>query len=122
MKPTKFKTELATQLSIFRKVLKQHFPEFKFSLVKTGPSNVSIALIQGPEGILENGKKYENVNHYHLDNITNPTKRCIFGNLKHLVERHFTITYRETGEYGNQPNLYVEYSIGDWNKDYNAHI
>ena len=81
-----------------RNELKNALPAYKFSVTKRHWNGVSIVILAGPAKLTE--KDYEQVNVYYID------------------EQPEGVTYRETGDYGTQPDFYVNIRIGDYGKPY----
>lgn len=104
-----------------REELKREFPDFKFSIRKDGYNGVRIAILSAPINLLEGepeGTKYVDVNHYYIDEHFKdvPAVRDVLKKIYGIASRG--VTYRETGDYGTQPDFYVYIKIGDSDKPF----
>ena len=97
-----------------RKQLKSEFPQIKFSITKRHYNAMTIAIMEAPCELSETG--YEQVNEYWIHEHYEGVKKDILMRIKDIA---FTgISYRETGDYGNQPDFYVSIHIGKWDKKF----
>lgn len=101
-----------------RTALKENFPSMKFSVIKRHYSSISITLLSSELNLLSEEKSYEQINECWIENIQNISKRILFGTIDSIVHDICQITYRETGDYGTQPSMYINYSIGNFDKPY----
>jgi hypothetical protein len=104
-----------------REELKREFPDFKFSIRKDGYNGVRIAILSAPINLLEGepeGTKYVDVNNYYIDeNFKDvPAVRDVLKKIYGIASRG--VTYRETGDYGTQPDFYVYIKIGEYDKPF----
>ena len=104
-----------------REELKREFPDFKFSIRKDGYNGVRIAILSAPINLLEGepeGTKYIDVNNYYIDeNFKDvPAVRDVLKKIYGIASRG--VTYRETGDYGTQPDFYVYIKIGEYDKPF----
>lgn len=104
-----------------REELKREFPDFKFSIRKDGYNGVRIAILSAPINLLEGepeGTKYVDVNNYYIDEHFKdvPAVRDVLKKIYGIASRG--VTYRETGDYGTQPDFYVYIKIGDSDKPF----
>jgi hypothetical protein len=98
-----------------RTALKNEFPALKFSITKRDYNSMYITILSGN---VDFDTTYSQVNNYwfeeHYTGQALETLKRIFDIANNMAD----ITYRETGDYGNQPSFYIYVSIGDWNKPY----
>jgi hypothetical protein len=113
-----FKSTTETVAEI-RAELKKEFPDFKFSVRKRDYNSMNITILSAPINLLEGSdKKYERVNEYYIEDHykDNPKVRDILKKIKNIAFKD--VTYRETGDYGNQPSFYITISIGEYDKPF----
>jgi len=101
-----------------RAILKQEFPQAKFSITKRDYNSMSIAILSAPINFLTEGQKYESANNYYIEShyASNPKALKMLTRINEVA--HEGVTYRETGDYGTQPSFYVDITIGRWDKPY----
>jgi hypothetical protein len=97
-----------------RNELKNVLPAYKFSVTKRHYNGVSIVILSGPEKLTEN--KYEQVNVYYIEEQQEGVKKNVLNIINTIANKG--VTYRETGDYGMQPDFYVNIKIGDYGKEY----
>jgi hypothetical protein len=97
-----------------RKQLNAEFPTFKFSITKRHYNAMTIAIMEAPIELSETG--YEQINEYWINERYEGAKKDILMRIKDISFKG--ITYRETGDYGNQPDFYVNIHIGKWDKNF----
>ena len=97
-----------------RNQLKSEFPEIKFSVTKKDWNGVNVSIVKSPYDLTQ--ENYEQVNHYHIANFYEGKKKEILLRVKEIANQG--VNYRETGDYGTQPDFYVSINIGQWNKPY----
>jgi hypothetical protein len=97
-----------------RTQLKSEFPEIKFSVTKRDWNGVSISIMQSPYDLTE--KQHEQVNQYRINDWYEGKPKEILSKIYQIA--NLGVSYRETGDYGTQPDFYVSINIGQWNKPY----
>jgi hypothetical protein len=102
------------RVKTIRNELKNALPAFKFSVTKRHYNGVSIQILSGPAKLTEQG--YENVNVYYISEQPEGVKKNVLNVINTIASEG--VTYRETGDYGTQPDFYVNIKIGDYNKPY----
>ena len=101
------------RVKAIRNELKNVLPAYKFSITKRHWNGVNIKLLSGPKLIDED---YKDVNVYYIDETYTGATRNVLTIINKIA--HEGVTYRETGDYGTQPDFYVHIRIGDYNKPY----
>ena len=91
----------AERVAQIRAKLKEKYPYIKFSITKDGYNGVNIRILEAPIDFSdkENQKAKEA-----LEDIENIASEGV--------------TYRETGDYGNQPDFYVWVRVGTYDKPF----
>ena len=101
------------RVKIIRNELKNVLPAYKFSVTKRHYNGVNIVVLSGPAKLTET---YESVNHYYIDESTDPIKKNVIKTIDNIASEG--VTYRETGDYGTQPDFYVNIKIGEYDRHY----
>ena len=102
-----------------RNVLKKEFPEFKFSVRRSGGSSIHVDILEAPFNMLTEGSNYEQVNQFY---IAEHYKH--FPKISRVLLRIYEILKEgnyienEDGDYGSIPHFYVNISIGNWEKPF----
>jgi hypothetical protein len=110
----------AQQVSEKRKALKKALPEFKFSVVRDGYSGIRVAILSGNIDLLPDSEnKYEQVNHFHIENFYSnyPETKSILLKVNDILN-HNNYTESYDYDYGSIPSFYVSLNIGKWNQPY----
>ena len=97
-----------------RNELKNVLPAYKFSVTKRHYNGVIIVILSGPAKLTE--KNYEDVNVYYIDEQPEGVKKNVLNIVNSIASEG--VTYRETGDYGTQPDFYVNIKIGEFSKPY----
>lgn len=97
-----------------RKELKATFPNFKFSVIKNHYNSMSVYILSAPYQMTE--EKYEQVNEYHIDRFYEGQTKEDLLKIKEILTRD--VSYRETGDYGVQPDFYTNITIGKWDRPF----
>ena len=93
--------------------LKNALPAYKFSVTKRHYNGVSIVILSGPAKLTENN---EDVNIWYIHEQEEGVKKNVLNIINTIASEG--VTYRETGDYGTQPDFYVNIKIGEFNKPY----
>ena len=96
-----------------RNELKNVLPAYKFSVTKRHYNGVTIVILSGPAKLTET---HESVNHYYINENTDPVKRNVLTIIDKIANEG--VSYRETGDYGTQPDFYVNIKIGEYDRHY----
>ena len=96
-----------------RNELKNVLPAYKFSVTKRHYNGVTIVILSGPTKLTET---HESVNHYYINESTDPVKRNVLTIIDKIANEG--VSYRETGDYGWQPDFYVNIKIGEYDRYY----
>lgn len=112
--------KVSERVSQIREKIKKEFPDFKFSITKKD-NGVRIAILSAPINLLEgteNERKYTSVNNFYIDEHYKdyPEVRDALKKIDSIASEG--VTYHETGDYGRQPNFYVDITIGQWDKPF----
>ena len=94
--------------------LKNALPAYKFSVTKRHWNGVNIVILSGPAKLTE--ENYEDVNVYYIDEKPEGVKKNVLNVVYKIASEG--VIYRETGDYGTQPDFYVNIKIGEFNKPY----
>ncbi len=94
--------------------LKNALPAYKFSVTKRHYNGVSIVILSGPAKLTE--ENYEQVNTWYIYDQPEGVKKNVLNVINTIASEG--VTYRETGDYGTQPDFYVNIKIGEFNKPY----
>jgi hypothetical protein len=97
-----------------RTKLKSLFPEVKFSVTKRHYNSMSISILSSPYDLTN--EQHEQVNQWRIDEWHEGKAKEILTKVYEVSSEG--ITYRETGDYGTQPDFYVSINIGKWDKPY----
>jgi hypothetical protein len=97
-----------------RNELKNVLPAYKFSVTKRHYNGVSIVILSGPAKLTE--QNYEDVNVYYINEQPEGVKKNVLNIVNSIASEG--VTYRETGDYGTQPDFYVNIKIGEFSKPY----
>ena len=104
---------MTEKIAEIRKNLKSTFPNFKFSIRKRHYCALTIALLASP---IDFGAEYKSISEYWIEKEFKGEQLDV---LKKIVDISFKdVIYRETGDYGTQPDFYIHIKIGDYNKPY----
>ena len=101
------------RVKIIRNELKNVLPAYKFSVTKRHYNGVNVTILSGPEKLTET---YENVNNYYINEQEEGTKKNVLTIVDKIANKG--VTYRETGDYGSQPDFYVNIKIGEYDRHY----
>jgi hypothetical protein len=102
------------RIAEIRKQLKEAFKGYKFSVVKRHYNGVDIAVLSAPYPMTD--AQHQTVNPYYIrESFEGRTQEDL---LKIREIAYSGVTYRETGDYGSQPDLYIDISIGKWNRPF----
>jgi hypothetical protein len=96
-----------------RTELKNALPKCKFSIRKNDYNSMSIYLLSSP---VDFGTDRRQVNHYWIHENYEGEQKEILMTIKEIAFKG--INYRETGDYGTQPDFYIDLSIGKYDKPY----
>lgn len=107
MKSTERVKEIRTQL-------KKEFPEIKFSVTKRDWNGVNISIMKSPYDLVQ--ENYVQINHYYIDKYYEGKTKDILLRIKEIANEG--VSYRETGDYGTQPDFYISINIGQWDRPY----
>jgi hypothetical protein len=102
------------RVKTIRNELKNVLPAYKFSVTKRHWNGVSIVILSGPAKLTE--EDYEQVNTWYIDEQPEGVKKNVLNIVNKIASEG--VTYRETGDYGTQPDFYVNIKIGEFNKPY----
>ena len=102
------------RVKTIRNELKNVLPAYKFSVTKRHYNGVSIVILSGPAKLTD--ENYEQVNSWCIDEQPEGVKKNVLNIVNKIASEG--VTYRETGDYGTQPDFYVNIKIGDYNKPY----
>ena len=102
------------RVSEIRQTLKSEFKGYKFSVTISNYNGVDIYILNAPYEMTS--KKYEQVNCYHINSFYDGKVKEDLLKINEIASEG--VTYRETGDYGYQPNFYVNISIGKWDKEF----
>jgi hypothetical protein len=102
------------RVKTIRNELKNVLPAYKFSVTKRHYNGVSIVILSGPAKLTD--ENYEQVNTWYIDEQPEGVKKNVLNIVNKIASEG--VTYRETGDYGTQPDFYVNIKIGDYNKPY----
>ena len=94
--------------------VKKALPQYKFSITWENYSTVQVRIMAGPVE-LPNGEQF---NVYHPEHTQNDNFKELSTKIFEIIRDVAPVTYRETGDYGNQPNYYAYVKIGRWDKPY----
>lgn len=97
-----------------RNELKNALPAYKFSVTKKHWNGVRIVILSGPAKLTE--ENYEQVNTWYIHEKEEGVKKNVLNVVNSIASKD--ITYRETGDYGTQPDFYVSINIGDFDRPY----
>lgn len=99
--------------------LKRALPEFKLSVRRVRHSSISVDILEGPIAMLPEGKSYESVNQYYIDEhyADQPQVREVLKTIYNVLSRDQRELVYDL-DYGSVPNFYVNMSIGRWDKPY----
>jgi len=100
-----------------KKILSNKHKAFKWSVSTDHHNSYSIDIMSGP---LDFGK-HEQINHYHYqEQLADLDPKCVelISDILDACQEVRPINYHETGDYGNQPNYYINIRIGKWDRPY----
>jgi len=95
---TLYGTERVAQI---RAKLKEKYPYIKFSITKDGYNGVNIRILEAP---------------IDFSDKENQQAKAALKDIEDIASEG--VTYRETGDYGNQPDFYVWVRVGTWDKPF----
>ena len=102
------------RVKTIRNELKNSLPAYKFSVTKRHWNGVNIVILSGPAKLTE--QNYEDVNTWYIYDQPEGVKKNVLNIVNSIASEG--VIYRETGDYGTQPDFYVHIKIGDFNKPY----
>jgi hypothetical protein len=102
------------RVKTIRNELKNVLPAYKFSVTKRHYNGVSIVILSGPAKLTD--ENYEQVNTWYINEQPEGVKKNVLNIINKIASEG--VTYRETGDYGTQPDFYVNIKIGEFNKPY----
>lgn len=91
----------AERVAQIRAKLKEKYPYIKFSITKDGYNGVNIRILEAP---------------IDFSDEENPKAKETLKDIKNIASEG--VTYRETGDYGNQPDFYVWVRVGSYDKPF----
>jgi hypothetical protein len=97
-----------------RNELKNVLPAYKFSITKKHWNGVRIVILSGPAKLTE--ENYEDVNTWYINEQPEGVKKNVLNIVNSIASEG--VIYRETGDYGTQPDFYVTIKIGEFSKPY----
>ena len=118
----------AKDVAQIRKELKETFPEFKFGVRKRDSMAVSVTIKAGPTDFSDimAGRKYAQINGYHLGNYGEHTK--FLSRVQEIIKTAPMRGqgYRKEGWYDRSDAMvdffdtayYIDINIGSWDKPY----
>jgi hypothetical protein len=103
-----------------RQTLKQEFPDIKFSVSKEAWRGIHINVMKAPSKYGFQDYNQKPVNEYHLESqfADHEDAKSVMIKIRDIANTLLGVTYRETGDYGYQPNYYVWLGIGKWDKEF----
>lgn len=113
-KAKKTNMNVTQRVKEIRTQLKSEFPEIKFSITKRHWNGVDISIMESPYQLTD--KQHEQVNHYRINEWYEGKTKDILNRIYEVSNEG--VSYRETGDYGTQPDFYVSINIGKWDKPY----
>ncbi len=102
-----------------RQALKKAFPNIKFSVTKRGYCQINVTILSAPFNMLTEGKPYESVNQYHINENYKDHPKTLKTLLK--IQEIISKNQRELvydSDYGSVPTFYIDISIGSWDKPF----
>jgi hypothetical protein len=102
------------RISEIRNELKATFKGYKFSIRKDNWYGVFISILEAPYQMTQ--ERYEQVNEFYIAQHYSGQTREDLLKINEIASRG--VTYRETGDYGTQPDFYVSISIGNFNNPF----
>jgi hypothetical protein len=91
----------AERVAQIRAKLKEKYPYIKFSITKDGYNGVNIRILEAP---------------IDFSDEENQQAKAALKDIEDIASEG--VTYRETGDYGNQPDFYVWVRVGTWDKPF----
>ena len=106
-----------------RTAVKKEFPQFRFSITREDHSTVRIIITKGPIYFTTNirsdyARDHVEFNAYHPEQTQDENLRLMFQKISEICSNIDPVKYRETGDYGNQPNYYTTIKLGEYSKPY----
>lgn len=101
-----------------RDAIKKAFPAkdgWKFSVTKENHSSINVNIMQAPFQMLEEGRDYEQVNHYYIEKHyeDQPKTRDVLLKIYEIINTsNYTVVVDAV------PKFYTHISIGKWNKPF----
>jgi len=103
------------KVAAIRTELNNEFPEVKFSVRKKDYNGVSIDILSAPYALID--EDYEQVNHYYVNEHYEGKAKEVLSKVCEIAQKQVG-GYRETSDYGSQPDFYINVSVGRWNKPF----
>jgi len=109
------KSYSAEKVAQIREKIKKEFPDSKFLISKSGYSGINITIMSAPIDLLKGGKSGTGniINNYYIKESYKDNVEARDYLLKVYEIASEGVTWRETGDYGNQPSFYVYIYIGE---------
>ena len=104
----------ADTVKVIREKLKKQFPDYTLSVTRDDHSGVNVNIMSGPVDL---GGDIQ-INHYYPERIKNTDLRLMVEKILQTIHQVKTPEYRETGDYGNQPDFYIHLRVGKWDRSY----
>lgn len=101
------------KIAEIRNELKFALPNCKFSIRKNHYNSMSIYLLSSPVSFEQD---HIQVNQYHIESFYKGEQKDLLLKIKQIAFKD--VTYRETGDYGTQPDFYIHLNVGKWDKPY----
>lgn len=105
---------ITARIAEIRKELKYAFKGYKLSVVNYHYNGVSIYVLAAPYEMTT--QKSEQVNPYYIDRTYTGRTAEDLSKISRIASRG--VRYYETGDYGTQPDFYVNISIGRWDRPF----
>lgn len=103
------------EVTDIRKALKTKFPKWKFSIGGSNSSNLSVRILKSTHDFKEKSKT---VNIYWIDRSFEEQDAAV---LQSILDTIYSVAERKTisedADYGSIPSYYLDFKIGNWNKD-----
>lgn len=108
------------RIAEIRTALKNEFPDIKFSVRKERCSVVNINVMKAPSEYGFQEYNQNSVNGYFLESqfANHQEVKSVMMKAQQIAKQILGVTYRETGDYGYQPNYYIWLGIGKWDKEF----
>lgn len=102
-----------------REQLKKEFPKIKFSVTREHYSGIKIIIRSAPFNMLSNGRDYEQVNEFHIEENYKdaPEIGDILLRIKEIANTgNGELVY--DGDYGSVPRFYIWINIGEFDRPF----